>query len=335
MSQKLSDLVTAGVDTSPLGKDAIYKGDYSTGTPASSASYLADVTALGSLQGVLVNGKIDVSVASSDLTVAIKAIDGTNPSTTNPVVVRIGDSYRRITSALSITLNDGTNYFGMNGLTSTFAVDYFVYLTWVSGSSTVSVGFAMFPYFQTYADGSGTNTNYKYFANSTTPASSDVCVNVGRFTATLSGSATYQWSSPTNVISRPIYESNCNTYTVTWAGSTTNPVIGNGTIAGMYQITGRIAYTSLRVVCGSTTTYGSGTYTFTIPFSTATITNMAFDCMVAAQDISAGTLYTGSVPVSGATIWPFTHGTTQMSPTVPFTFANTDRITITFQYPIA
>jgi len=296
------------------------------------AIYLASLWAT---EGLLINGEIAASVTTNDLTVAIKTLAGNDPSASDPVGVMISGNIRWITSALSITLNDGTNYFGMNGITSTFAVDYFCYLTWVSGSSTVSLGFAMFPYYQTYADGSGTNTNYKYFANSPTPAAGDVCVNIGRFTATLSGSATYLWSSPTNVISRPIYESNCNTYTVSWVGSTTNPVIGNGTMAGMYQIAGRNAYASIRVVCGSTTTYGSGTYTFTLPFSTATITNMAFNAMVTAQDLSAGTLFTGVAPVSTATIFPYTHSATQMSPTVPFTFANTDRIIISFNYPIA
>jgi len=77
----------------------------------------------------MINGKIDVSVASSDLTVAIKTLSGNNPSTSEPVYVRIGDTVRSITSALSVTRNDGTNWFnsGSSEL-ATFEVDYFVYL---------------------------------------------------------------------------------------------------------------------------------------------------------------------------------------------------------------
>ena len=62
-------------------------------------------------QGYMINGKIDVSVANSDLTVAIKTLSGNNPSTSEPVYVRIGDTVRSITSALSVTRNDGTNWF--------------------------------------------------------------------------------------------------------------------------------------------------------------------------------------------------------------------------------
>lgn len=77
----------------------------------------------------MINGKIDVSVASSDLTVAIKTLSGNNPSTSEPVYVRIGDTVRSITSALSVTRNDGTNWFNSGSAElATFEVDYFVYL---------------------------------------------------------------------------------------------------------------------------------------------------------------------------------------------------------------
>ena len=61
-------------------------------------------------EGFLLNGKIVPSVASNNLTVAIKGLDGNNPSSTNPIYVRIGDTIRSITSALSVTKNAGTNW---------------------------------------------------------------------------------------------------------------------------------------------------------------------------------------------------------------------------------
>ena len=49
------------------------------------------------------NGKIVPSVASDNLTVALKTHAGTDPSATDPVYVMIGGVVRTITSALSAT----------------------------------------------------------------------------------------------------------------------------------------------------------------------------------------------------------------------------------------
>lgn len=56
-------------------------------------------------------------------------------------------------------------------------------------------------------------------------------------------------------------------YTPTWAGSGSAPDIGNGTIAGAYKLLGKLLFVRIRVVMGSSTTYGSGTYFFTLPAS--------------------------------------------------------------------
>lgn len=58
------------------------------------------------------------------------------------------------------------------------------------------------------------------------------------------------------------------TYTAAWTGSVTNPAIGNGTIASTYRIMrdGRIR-ASITITIGSTTTFGSGTYAFSTPFT--------------------------------------------------------------------
>ncbi len=66
-------------------------------------------------QGFLVNGKIVPSVASNNLTVALKTLAGNNPSVSDPVFIRIGDTVRAITSALSVTKNAGTNWGNAGG----------------------------------------------------------------------------------------------------------------------------------------------------------------------------------------------------------------------------
>ena len=163
-------------------------------------------------QGFLLNGKIVPSVASNNLTVALKTLAGTDPSASYPVYVRIGDTVRSVTSALSVTKNAGTNWMnaGGSGL-ATKEIDYFVYLGY-NATDGVTIGFSRIPYGTKYGDFSATTTNEKYCAISTitNAASTDYYENVGRFAATLSAGAGYTWSVPTftakNLIQRPIYE---------------------------------------------------------------------------------------------------------------------------------
>ncbi|RCG29003.1 hypothetical protein DQ384_21870 [Sphaerisporangium album] len=48
----------------------------------------------------------------------------------------------------------------------------------------------------------------------------------------------------------------------TWTGATTNPVLGNGTLAGAYKVadTAKTVHIRIRLVTGTTTTYGSGAW---------------------------------------------------------------------------
>jgi len=150
-------------------------------------------------------------VASNNLTLAIKGKDGNDPSSTNPVYVSIGGTPRAITSALSKTLNAGTNWFNAGSAElATKEIDYFVYLGY-NATDGVVLGFSRIPYANEYDDFSATTTNEKYCAISTitNAAAGDDYVNIGRFAATLSAGAGYTWSVPTftnkNLIQRPIF----------------------------------------------------------------------------------------------------------------------------------
>lgn len=58
------------------------------------------------------------------------------------------------------------------------------------------------------------------------------------------------------------------TYTPTWAASGTAPAIGNGTLSGRYiRLFGRTFATQVLMVAGSTTTFGTGIWSFTTPSS--------------------------------------------------------------------
>ncbi len=170
-------------------------------------------------EGFLQNGKIVPSVSSNNLTVAIKTLAGTDPSSTDVVYVRINNVVRSITSALSVTLNAGTNYFGLGSTAfATQEADLFCYLGYNTGVSAVVIGFARTGGGAQYSDFSATNTAEKYLAisNATSIASTDYFVNIGRFAAILSATASFNWSVPTftaiNLLNYPIRESRWLTY---------------------------------------------------------------------------------------------------------------------------
>src|SRR5579864_7885838 len=59
-------------------------------------------------------------------------------------------------------------------------------------------------------------------------------------------------------------------YTPSWTGSSTNPSLGNGSLTGRYTQIGKVVLFSVVLTAGSTTTYGSGFWTFTLPIAVGT-----------------------------------------------------------------
>ena len=177
-------------------------------------------------EGFLINGKIVPSVASNNLTLALKGMDGNDPSATNPVYCRIGSVVRSITAALSITTNAGNNWLNL-GSTELAAkeTDLFVYLGWnTNGGGNIMLGISRVPYINNVSEinASGYNERGMSITGTTSWATTDILVNVGRFAATLSAGAGYTWSVPTftaiNLIQRPIYETRWLIWvpTLTW-----------------------------------------------------------------------------------------------------------------------
>jgi hypothetical protein len=191
----------------------------------------ADVLAK-SPNGTLFNGKLSVTVASSNITVAIKTLDGNDPSSSDPVYIVINSVVYPLTDALSVTKNAGTNWFNSGGTNlATFEIDYFVYIIWNTTPvpDVLDIGFARIPYGRIYSDFSGTTTNGRYLAygNGSAPNGSNDVVLVGRFAATLSAAAAHNWSVPSftqiNLIQRPIYETRRLTWSPTPTGYSALP----------------------------------------------------------------------------------------------------------------
>jgi hypothetical protein len=226
----------------------------------------AEFDTLGtSPQGYMFNGKISVTDVAG-ITVSIKTLAGTDPSVTDPVWVRIGDTMRAITSALSVAKADGTNWFnaGSSEL-ATKEIDYFVYLGY-NATDGVVIGFSRVPYARRYADFSATTTANDYAAISTisNAASTDYYENIGRFAATLSAGAGYTWSVPTytadNLVQRPCFETRQLDYTPTFGGFSSSPTIS----FAVYKFVMRSMYISFEPSANGTS--NATTLTVTAPF---------------------------------------------------------------------
>lgn len=61
-------------------------------------------------------------------------------------------------------------------------------------------------------------------------------------------------------------------YTPVWAATTVNPTLGNGTLLGRYQMLGpKTCAVRFQLTAGTTTTAGTGTYTWTLPFTSSAL----------------------------------------------------------------
>ncbi len=125
------------------------------------------------------------------------------------------------------------------------------------------------------------------------------------------------------------------TYTPTWAGVTTNPSIGNGTLSAKYRRVGDSIELIINVQGGSTTTYGSGIWSFSLPPGLSLTTNLSNNYLGHGTCIDSGwtqEIHGYVCPRSSTSIgvivndaWvsnsaPFTWGTTalfQLKATIP------------------
>lgn len=131
-----------------------------------------------------------------------------------------------------------------------------------------------------------------------------------------------------------------STYTPSWGALTTNPVLGNGTIAGRYRQRGKTVEMQIKLTFGSTTTVGSGTYTFGLPVPFAASSSLLlparyFDSSTSVR--SMGMSY-GS---SGASIVLAVHGSATngalggVTNSSPYAWANGDTIEVGGLYEAA
>lgn len=126
-------------------------------------------------------------------------------------------------------------------------------------------------------------------------------------------------------------------YTPTWSSTGTQPVLNNGSIYGRYALLGRLVHLYVELTMGSSTTYGTGTYRFSLPVPSDDrlwcLPGMTFDSSVSGYEDLTG-IVTGAsatlvelrtLTTVGASLSVVQNGT-------PITFATNDKIIVNGVY---
>jgi hypothetical protein len=125
------------------------------------------------------------------------------------------------------------------------------------------------------------------------------------------------------------------TYVPVWSASGTAPALGNGTISGRYVQMGKLVWLHLHLAMGSTTTYGTGDWRFTIPVAGSTSFGMHGNAVF--FDSSASFLYGGFVRWNATLMRCYTGAQpgVLVDVTNPFAWASGDFLTFDLIYEAA
>ena len=125
-------------------------------------------------------------------------------------------------------------------------------------------------------------------------------------------------------------------YTPTWTGSVSNPAIGDGTIKGHYTREGRTVTATVTLTMGATTTYGSGLWRVSVPFTKAAIDPISIGAVYMVDD---GTTYrVGTCMLDGGSDSVYLVADSSsglVNATTPFTWAANDSLSFTVTYVAA
>jgi hypothetical protein len=286
--------------------------------------------------------KLSVTVAGNNLTVALKHLDGTDPTIYRPIMFVIGGVRRYVSAATSIVLNAGTSWFNAGSARlATMEVDYFLYAVWDSNSSVVAIAQARFPNGTLVSDFSATTTNDRYLGNYANFTATDDVVNIGRFAATLSAGAGFTWTVPTFTGANLIHKPSSGTRLLSAIAAFANVTAGNATYVDYYKIQGSKLSESIEYVFGNTTSLsGDPTLTPIIP-PVGTVTNSRIVGLGRARDDSVGTAFAAVIIATASSIVIRVQNIVstylaQATPTstVPMTWTTNDSITEQYEYDI-
>jgi hypothetical protein len=118
-------------------------------------------------------------------------------------------------------------------------------------------------------------------------------------------------------------------FTPSWTASV-NPAIGNGTVSASYSIHEGLCYFYAAYEFGSTTTFGSGAWTFSLPFSAKV------PAVGSVYALDSGTNWlSGACHVDGSNLQlTFNATVNQAGPLIPITWASGDRLFFSVVFPV-
>lgn len=135
-----------------------------------------------------------------------------------------------------------------------------------------------------------------------------------------------------------VVPSGTTAYTPSWTSSGTAPAIVNGTLTGLYQVVGDLVYVAINLVAGSSTTYGTGFYNFSLPVAPRAGFRMVLNGVltdVGTQSYDVNAVINGSSSFEEILAASNAAGPTNWGATNPFTLGSSDRITISGVYAAA
>lgn len=110
-----------------------------------------------------------------------------------------------------------------------------------------------------------------------------------------------------------------------WTSGGSAPDFGNSNVAAHWWNYGPIAFFRMRIIFGSTTTFGTGLYSFSLPFAPSATANQVASAI--AVDTSAGTRWSGAAQITSTgdiSRISFSDGTSGMSNSNPLPWTQTD-----------
>lgn len=124
-----------------------------------------------------------------------------------------------------------------------------------------------------------------------------------------------------------------STWTVAWTGTSSNPSIGSGTLTGRYIKIGSVVHAWVHMIIASDTTFGSGTYGWSLPYASAASPGRTTGSVWC---LDSGTGYfMGSCQMRDSSSEMYCYTTTSLfGPTSPFTWADGDQLVIQITYRV-
>lgn len=222
--------------------------------------------------------KLTPSIASSNLTVTLTNMDGTTPTTSRPLWFKIGDAWRAVSGALSVSVTAalGDIFLWDAGKIQGNDAQIFVYM--IDNNGTAQIGVSPCPMLVTvatnyYSNGSQTGAaGHTNIVMSGTRDATNTCCVVGRVNVSQTDANNWQTPTATKIVNEPVY----NTDPMNWTPAPTalapmtltTPVIDEA----YYSVEGWDVHYTVRVTATTATT-ASASISATPPIASAVSTN--------------------------------------------------------------